>query len=78
MLLQVNADKETELWEALWQPAAEGEYPVPAITANSVTIKAAQSEPERKYTYLPPQQHSPRWSLSLFPPLPSSTVRAGA
>ncbi|XP_048747490.2 eukaryotic translation initiation factor 2A-like isoform X2 [Ostrea edulis] len=66
MLLQVNADKETELWEALWQPAAEGEYPVPAITANSVTIKAAQSEPEPKVqAYRPPQARGTAASIKL-------------
>lgn len=52
MLQQVMVDKEKELWEAVWQPAAEGVYPTPIITASSVTAvaAAAQPQPERKLT----------------------------
>lgn len=51
MLQQVMVDKEKELWEAVWQPAAEGVYPTPVITASSVTAAAAaQPQPERKLT----------------------------
>lgn len=50
MLQQVMVDKEKELWEAVWQPAAEGVYPTPVITASSITAvaAAAQPQPERK------------------------------
>ena len=54
MLQQVMVDKEKELWEALWQPAAEGVYPVPVISASSrsAAAAAAQPQPERKYPTL--------------------------
>ncbi|XP_061185525.1 eukaryotic translation initiation factor 2A-like [Saccostrea echinata] len=66
MLQQVLVDKEKELWEAVWQPAAEGVYPMPAVTAGSVTAAAAQSPPEPKVqAYRPPQARGTSASIKL-------------
>lgn len=68
MLQQVMVDKENELWEAVWQPAAEGVYPTPVITTSSITAvaAAAQPQPEQKaQAYRPPQARGTSASIKL-------------